>query len=109
MRPDPSHLSHFGELATLKNFLGCYYHEDAWEDFDTDVEIWAAYRGEARHEDLARLVEQLQTLLTRSNDEVHAFFREHVDGLYFIEPPDTRAWLRRLLEYLQTPDESHAA
>ena len=109
MRPDPSYLSHLGELATLKNFLGCYYHEDAWEDFDTDTEIWAFYRGETQPDELARLAEQLQALLARSDDEVHIFFREHVGGLYFVEPPDTRAWLQRLLEYVQTPDESYAA
>jgi hypothetical protein len=109
MQPDPSHLSHLGELATLKNFLGCYYHQDAWEDFDTDAEIWAAYRNEASEKDLARIIEQLQSLLAGSNDEVHTFFRAHVDGLYFVDPPDTRAWLERLLAYFQTPDESHPA
>jgi hypothetical protein len=108
MRPDPSYLSDLGELATLKSFLLCYYHEDAWEDFDTDAEIWVAYRSEAGHEELPRIIEQLQALLARSDDEVHTFFRAHVGGLYFIEPPHTRAWLQRLLEYFQTPDESQA-
>ena len=54
MRPDPSFLSHLGELATLKNFLGCYYHQDAWEDFDTDAQIWAAYRSEASQDEQGR-------------------------------------------------------
>jgi hypothetical protein len=108
MQPDPSYLDHLGELATLKNFLGCYYHQDAWEDFHTDAEIWAAYRKEASPEELARIVEQLQTLLARSDDEVHAFFRANVDGRYFVDPPDTRGWLQRLLEYFQRPDDSRA-
>jgi hypothetical protein len=101
MRPDPSHLSHFGELATLKKFFECYYHEDAWEDFDTDTEIWTTYRNEASADEIARMVEQLQTLLARSDDEVHMFFREHVGSLYFLQPPDTRAWLDRLLGFFR--------
>ena len=109
MLPDPSFLSHLGELATLKHFLGCYYHQDAWEDFHTDAEIWAAYRGEASQDELARITEQLHALLARSDDDVHTFFRANADGLYFVDPPDTRAWLLRLLEYFQTSDESRAA
>ena len=62
MRSDPSYLSHFGKLATLKNFLRSYYHEDAWEDFDTDAEIWAAYRSETASDEIARIVEQLTVI-----------------------------------------------
>jgi hypothetical protein len=103
MSADPSYLSHLGELATLKNFLGCYYHEDAWEDFDTDAEIRAAYRSSASDDELVRLAEQLQLLLARSDEEVHTFFRDNVHGLYFVEPSHTRAWLESLLQYLRGP------
>jgi hypothetical protein len=104
MHPDPPYLNHLGELATLKNFLGRYYHEDAWKDFGTDAEIWAAYRGVASQDELARLVEQLQSLLARPDDHVHTFFRANADGLYFMAPPDTRAWLQRLLKYFRTSE-----
>src|SRR5437879_3209440 len=111
MRSDPLYLSHLGELATLKNFLGCNYHQDAWEDFDTDAEIWAGYHSNASDDEVARLAEQLQSLLVRSDDEVHTFFRANADGLYFVEPSHTRAWIERLLEFLQgpRPDETNVA
>ena len=58
MKPDPSYLSHFGELATLKNTLASYFNQD-WSAYSaTEEEVLRQIVRENSTEDLERLVEQ---------------------------------------------------
>jgi hypothetical protein len=108
VQPDPSYLSHWGEFGTLKNCLASYFNPDWALDFDTVEAAWSAIGREEGPDELARLIEQLEALLQRPADEIHALFRDTVEGLYFIEAADTKSWLEDFKSHLIS-NESHGA
>jgi hypothetical protein len=42
MSEDPDYLADLGELATLKNAIGGYFHQDAGLDYDSFDDAWRA-------------------------------------------------------------------
>ena len=108
MHPEPDYLRHLGEMATLKNFLGCWYHLDAWDEYRVDEERWRAFRESTSAEELVRLGEQIECLVARETDELHHFIRTNADALYFDEPQKSRDWLEDFQSWLRETDE-HAA
>jgi hypothetical protein len=100
VQPDPSYLSHWGELGTLKNCLGGYFNQDWACDYHSVEEAWHAIVCEGDAALLDRLREQLDALLQRSDSDIHALFHDTVGGLYFVEPKDTRSWLERFRCFL---------
>jgi hypothetical protein len=103
---DPQYLKNLhGELATLKNFLGAYFHQDVWDDYSSEEEVWDAYMGkpdiEKNREDIERTIGQIDFLLnTKTPDEIHTFLQTHADALYRERPEESVDWLKRGRDYL---------
>jgi len=106
MSPDPSYLSHWGSLGTLKNCLAGYFNQDWAHDYRSVEEAWDAIVRESGEEDLRRLIEQLDTLLQQSDQKIQILFRETVDGLYFLEAQDTRSWLQKFRLFLHSHEKA---
>lgn len=93
MHPEPAYLRHLGEMATLKSFLGSWYHQDAWNEYRVDEERWRAFRESTSADELVRLREQVECLAARGIDAVQHFIQTNADALYFEEPQKSRDWL----------------
>ena len=102
MHPDPTYLSHFGEFATLKNTLAGYFNLDWSVDSESEEEVCRMIVRENPREDLERLVEQIEALLGRSDDEVQRVVYEAADGLPIQEPQETRRFLEVFHVFVQT-------
>jgi hypothetical protein len=102
MQSDPTYLSHLGELATLKNTLSCYFHQDWQCDANTEEEVWRQIIDESSRDEMLRLVEQIGFLLSRSDEEVCTLFRSTADGLSLTEPVEVRRFLELLRAFIQT-------
>jgi len=105
MHPEPAYLRHLGEMATLKNFLGSWYYQDAWDEYRVDEERWCAFRQSASADELVRLREQVEYLLARSTDEVHHFIQTNADALYFEKPQQSRDWLEDFRSWMRETDD----
>ena len=108
MHPEPAYLKQLGEMEALKNFLGTWYHQDAWVEYRVDEERWRAFRSDTSADELLRLREQVERLAARSTDEVHHFIQTTAGALYFEEPQMSRDWLEDFRAWLRETDE-HAA
>jgi len=97
MDSEPSYLASYGELATLKNAIGCWYHQDAYLDFNEDAEIWASmwagYDGAGQR----RLVNQLEQLLSRSDAEVLSVWNAESHAFRFDDGAEAREFLDSML------------
>ena len=102
MQPDPPYLSHFGEFATLKNTLASYFSQDWSLDSDSEEGVWRLIVRENPPDELARLVEQIGALLTRSDEEVQTVFHVAADGLSYPSASDTRQFLEVFSSFVQT-------
>ncbi len=105
MDPEPEYVRHLGEMTTFKNFLGCWYHQDAWNEYRVDGERWRAFRESSSAEELIRLREQVERLAARDTDEVHHFIQTNADALYFEDPQLSRDWLEDFRSWLREIDE----
>ncbi|WIT14315.1 contact-dependent growth inhibition system immunity protein [Paucibacter sediminis] len=70
MKAEPSYLADLGELATLKNAIGGWYHQDAYLDFETDEDIWQSIVEGLGEDGMHRLTAQISELLARKDHEV---------------------------------------
>ena len=102
MQPDPSYLNHFGEFATLKNTLASYFSQDWSLDSDSEEAVWGLIVRYNPPNELARLVEQIGALLTRSDEEVQTVFHVAADGLSYPNATDTRQFLEVFSSFIQT-------
>ena len=102
MNPDPSYLSQLGEFGTLKNTLSCYFNQDWMCDADSEEGIWRLIVRDSHSEELQRLIDQIEALLSCSDVEVQQVFYEAADGLTVQEPPDTRRFLEVFQSYIRT-------
>ena len=97
MLKDPDYLLQLGELATLKNAIQCYFHQDAFEIYDgyeaLFADMWRNHPDESG--DLLR--EQLQAVLAYGDVELERFWRQNSDWLC-ASTADTRVLLCKLLD-----------
>lgn len=93
-------------MATLKNFLSGWYHQDAWDEYRIDKQRWCAFQRAASSEELARLREQVEALSARSTDEIHHFIQSNADALYFEQSQMSREWLEDFRSWLREPKRS---
>jgi hypothetical protein len=108
MHPEPEYLRHLGDMTTLKDFLGSWYHQDAWDEYRVDEERWQAFRKSSSPEELVRVREQVERLAARNTDEVHHFIQTNADALHFEEPQSSRDWLEDFKSWLRETDENAA-
>ena len=108
MNPEPAYLRAIGDMSAFKDFLGGWYHQDAWVEYRIDEERWRAFQQSASAEDLARLREQVERLAARSTEEVHHFIQTNADALYFEEPQMSRDWLEDFRSWLREIHENAA-
>lgn len=101
MRKDPSHLINLGELATFKNFLGGYYHQDVWDEFLNHEEVWNfAIEGHSFNS-FELLIEQMNEVLTWLPERIHNFIKDNESGgLYLKTPKDALIWLKKCRDYM---------
>lgn len=101
MKQEPEYLRHLGDLATLKNFLGSCYHQDASIEFGTDEDRWRAFHDSASSDEMERVREQVEVLAGRPTDEIHDFLWRNADALRFSNPEESREWLEDFQSWLQ--------
>ena len=97
MDSEPSYLASHGELATLKNAIGSWYHQDAYLDFSEDVEIWASMWAASDSAGRRRLVSQLEQLLSRSDAEVLSLWNGESHAIRFDDGLEAREFLDSML------------
>jgi hypothetical protein len=85
---DQAYLAHLGELASLKNAIGSWFHMDAYLDFETDEEI-------------TPVSSQIAGLLERSDGEVLSTWNSEAFSHNFHDAADARAFLQSMLQYLR--------
>ena len=102
MRADPDYLSNLGELATLKNTLAAYFHQDWSLDSGSEEEVWREIVRANPQDYLGRLVEQIDALLLRSDDAIQQLFRQYADGLPFETAADGRQFLEVFQIFVRT-------
>lgn len=97
MDSEPAYLASRGELATLKNAIGSWYHQDAYLDFNADTEIWRAVWASSDEAGQRRLVDQLSELLGRSDDEVLTGWNGESHAFRFDDAREAREFLESML------------
>ena len=97
------------DFPTLRDFLGCYYHQDAWIDHASHEEIWAEYLLHAQ----PRLRQQLQTevaaLLERDTAAIRKYVQKHADALMFRKSREYRTWADRFATWLMSQSSSNTS
>jgi hypothetical protein len=106
MRKDESHLSQLGELATLKNFLGCYFHQDFWDDWGTVEEFLANYPDMSTPDERELVCQQIQVLIDRTDEQIEQFILKEAGGLWFETAAEYTTWVVKLYEAI-CPDCAH--
>jgi len=90
-------LAQLGELATLKNAIQCYFHQDASEIYKSQealiADLWNGHPGESG--DLLR--EQLDVVLAYEDTQLEQFWNQHSQWLC-ASAADTRTLLRMILD-----------
>ncbi len=97
MNSEPSYLASLGELATLKNAIGSWYHQDAYLDFNADAEIWTSMWAGYDDAGRRRLLGQLEQLLNRSDAEVLSVWNGESHAFRFDDGPEAREFLESML------------
>src|SRR5436309_2512841 len=98
--PDP-YLSKPLDQSPLLDPLIAYFHEDWRLDDPTDSAVVARYRAEALPSDVARLVTDVDEVLSGWNDpELRALIGRHLINVQPHEPAEE--WLRWLRSALET-------
>ncbi|NZA26247.1 hypothetical protein H0E84_07595 [Luteimonas sp. SJ-92] len=99
MRNDPAYLASLGELATLKNAIGAWFHQDAYLDFASDEDVWddmfAGHDSEARQ----LLMAQIAALLQRSDDAIVGLWNSQAHSHTFASGAEARHFFGSMLEY----------
>jgi len=99
MTRDPRHLVGLGELATLKNAIASWYHQDAFIDCGSHEEIWQDIRRSHDQESLRLLIAQIEMLLKQTDGEINAFWG--CQSAYgFANETETRGILGQLSKFL---------
>ena len=97
------------ELPAASQYLWGW-HVDATADHDSDESIADESLEQMSAAHRAALIEEMTSLLTMSDEELHAFFPRHQDTHDFATPQETRTWLERFTEYArQKLRHDHAA
>ena len=96
MKRDAPHLDHKGEYATLKNALGSWFHKDAFLDFETDEEIWAAIIRSHGAGEQVLLVEQLTALLERDDATIRKVWDAEAHSHSFETAQELREYLQAM-------------
>ena len=94
--PDPAYPDGGSELSHL---LG-YFHQDVWEDFSTDEEVWEFFVTQELAVSLERILFQIDKLLESQLVDIQAFIQSHSGGPYNSEFDSSREWLVRLRSWL---------
>ena len=104
MAKDPQYLEKLGELATLKNAIACWYHQDGFEVFKSHEEIWRDIRRCHDPESLELLLAQVQTLLSRTDSEINEVWVSQ-SSFGFYNEADGRAFFVRFAAFLGAPPD----
>ena len=99
MDQDPSYLSHLGELATPKNALSCWFYQGALDNGGDLQSMAREIGGSHSPDDRLLLCAQIETLLTRSDEEIIALW-DSCTGYTFQSPSDARFFFRLFAEAL---------
>lgn len=102
MAEDPRYLEHLGELATLKNAIACWYHQDAFADFKSHEEIWQDIRQSHDSDSLELLLVQAKALLMRADWQIADVWNSQ-SSFGFTKGADARRFLGCFIEFLSGP------
>lgn len=105
MNTEPSYMSSLGEFATLKNAIGCWYHQDAYLDFNTDEDIWADMLSGHDLEARSRLKNQLSEVLRKPDDEILTLWNSEADCHRFSSGAEARSFLASMLAFFESPGQ----
>ena len=86
------------ELPAAAQYLWGW-HVDATADHDSDEGIADESLEQMSAGHRTALLQEMTTLLTLPDADLHAFFPRHQDTHDFATPQETRAWLERFTEY----------
>ena len=97
MSSEPSYLASLGEVATLRNAIGSWYHQDAYLDFETDSDIWTSIWSGHDAAARERLVSQLRGLLSRDDSAVLNLWNAEAHSHSFTDAAEAREFLGAML------------
>jgi len=98
---DVSMASNFGtDLPHLSELLQCWYHQDAWLEFDTDTQIWSAAFDGVSSLERQMLVSELESLILLGAAASHQQIQAHAESLYTDDPMVSLAWVESLHKWL---------
>jgi hypothetical protein len=93
MSEDPEYLRDKGELATLKNAVACYFHQDMKFEFSGVDAAWEACALGHSSPSRTLLLSQIHRLIGRSDEEICRFWREWADWGLSSDSSAVRAYL----------------
>lgn len=89
------------QFPHLANLLLCWYHQDAWFEFDADAQIWSATFEGMDEGDFRLLSSEIENLISLGSVVSHEYIQMHADALYADDPVKSMAWLEELLNWLR--------
>ncbi len=84
----------------MREFLLCYYHQDAWVNHATHEEIWEDFFSHASSQSRSQLQAEATQLLARDTVAIRKFVQAYADSLMFKKSREYRTWAGRLSEWL---------
>jgi hypothetical protein len=90
------------QFPNLSNLLSCWYHQDVWIEFETDVQVWsAAFEGMGPRQFQA-LTSEIEALISLGSVASHEYIQANAEALYTDNPFNSVAWLEALLGWLRS-------
>ena len=90
------------EYIALKNFLETYYHQDTWEDFGTNLEVWDNALKLQTNDHLLKLKNEIDGLLKQNVDEILKYFKDvDPESLHMETGEEYKLWLSEFSDYLR--------
>jgi hypothetical protein len=107
MRKVPAYMASLEELATLKNAIGAWFHQDAYLEFTSDEDTWADIFAGHDSDERQLLIDQLTVLLQQSDDAVSHLWNSEAHSHTFTDGAEARQFLGAMLAYFNS--RMHAA
>ncbi len=90
------------QFPQVVNLLLCWYHQGAWFEFETDVQIWSAAFEGMGESDIRPLLAEIETLISLGPVASHEYIQKYADALYVDDPVKSLVWLEALQNWLNT-------
>lgn len=90
------------KYSLIYQFLGGYYHQDVWEDYETDDQIWTQFKNDCTIEERHQIINEISDALKIPEYELMNVMSECTrgGGISFEVPEKAKLFLNDLKEFL---------